>query len=258
MIVTAMRAAGMSFVEFNVRSLPDIEYLRRKIGDLQTAFHLPFVHEDGYDFSSADHRREILDLILQLNSEKEALHIRHAVVHPPEGPDQSEKAWRILIDHLRHLDLPVYLENIFGGQSALFKEHYQKVKSALGRQLAGLCFDACHFYIDGMDPVEQWRHWHPLAGSVHLSDCLPHEDAHLPFGLEGSLPVDPFLQAMKSTHFSGTITLEIKPTSTSQMDSYLHTYTHTLKTFHYAKYWRTRLRLLMVKPMLSFLLNGRS
>jgi sugar phosphate isomerase/epimerase len=258
MIVTAMRAAGVSFVEFNVRSLADTMYLKRKIGDLTAAFHLPFVHEDGYDFSCADHRKEIQDLIYQLNSEKDALHIRHAVVHPPEGPDQSEKAWRILMDHLRHLEMPVYLENVFGGPTAQFQEHFHKARTALGRQLAGLCFDACHFYIDGKDPVEQWRHWHAETGCVHLSDCLANDDAHLPFGLGGTLPINPLLAAMKSTGFSGSITLEIKPPSTAQIDSYLQTYCHTLKVFNYKKYWRTRLRLRLIKPALSFLLNGRS
>jgi sugar phosphate isomerase/epimerase len=255
LLLATMRAVGIAFVEFNHRSLCDLARTSRKMGNIQAAFHLPYICDDGYDFSCNDHEKEIAALTKQINASRNSLHLHHAIAHPPEGPDQSDQAWNFLLNHLKKLELPIYLENVFSGQPELFPQHYFRIQKALGRQLAGMCFDACHFFIAGQDPLAQWQNLHTHVGCVHLSDCLPHEDAHLPFNCGGKLPISRLLLAMKQSRFNGYITLEIKPPSLEEVDSYLSSYTLTLKHLHYQKYIRTRIRLLFIKPILAYLLN---
>jgi len=255
LILVAMRAIGVQFVEISQRSLYDVTRMSQKMGDLVAAFHLPYVHDDGFDFSSGDADKEIQALITLLNDQRRNLRLQHVVTHPPEGADQTEAAWQRLIHHLKQLDLPVCLENVFTGQPELFEQQSERMRQALGAQWAGVCFDACHFYIAGMDPVQQWLRFHPRVRCLHLSDCLPTEDTHLPFDCGGDLPVGKLLAAIKGSHFNGVVTLEIKPPSVEDVSPYLFSYLETLKHLHFQKYLRTRVRLSFIKPILSFLLK---
>lgn len=254
LIVAAMRAIGVAFVELNHHSLNDAPQLRKKMGNMQAAFHLPFFHDDGYDFSCRRNQPDICSLIEQINKQRVALRLRHVIVHPPEGEDQSDEAFSFLCEQLKKLELPVYLENVFSGKPELFMKYYERMQQALGRQTAGICYDACHFLISGQDPLTQWAQLHHRIGCVHLSDCQAHEDSHLPFHHGGRLPIAAILAAMKHSRFSGTITLEIKPPSLEEVQNYLASYLLILKHLHFQKYLSTRIRLLFIKPILSYLL----
>ncbi len=255
LIVAAMRAVGIAFVELNHHSLYDAPHVSKKMGNMQAAFHLPLFHDDGYDFSSHDHQRDISALITQINDQATALRLKHVIVHPPEGADQSDHALAFLCEQLQKLALPVYLENVFSCDPVLFMTFYDRMQQALGRQLAGMCYDACHFLISGQDPLTQWQRWRPHIGCVHLSDCLAHEDSHLPFHSGGRLPINAILAAMKHSRFNGTITLEIKPPSLEDVQNYIDSYLLILKQLQFKKYLTTRLRLLFIKPILSYLLT---
>jgi len=255
LIIATMRAMGIAFIELNRRSLADADHLSRKLKGMTAAFHLPYYHEDGFDLACEDHAPEIDELITLVNRYRQALHLRHVIVHPPEGPDQSDRAWRFFLAQLKKIELPVALENVFPSQAEIFLQQSVLLRDALAAQWAGLCFDACHFYIAGQDPVQHWRRLHDQVCCVHLSDCLPDADLHLPFGCGGRLPIDEFLSELRKTDFAGPITLEIKPPSFDDFDRYVTSYTATLRQLHYQKYLRTRIRMWFLMPILSYLLK---
>ncbi|NLP12789.1 sugar phosphate isomerase/epimerase [bacterium] len=255
LIIATMRAMGIAFVELNRRSLADVEHLSRKLNGMTAAFHLPFYHEDGFDLACTDHAQEINELVAQVNRHRRALRLRHVIVHPPEGPDQSDQAWQFFLAQLKKIELPVALENVFPSQTERYLQQSTLLRGSLGAQWAGLCFDACHFYIAGQDPLQQWHQLHDQVCCVHLSDCLPDADLHLPFGCGGRLPIDAFLSALRKTGFAGPITLEIKPPSFDDFDRYINSYTTTLRRLHYQKYLRSRIRMWFLMPILSYLLK---
>jgi len=250
-----MRAMGVAFVELNRRSLADVDHLSRKLNGMTAAFHLPYFHEDGFDLSCEDHAQQIDELISLVNRHRRALRLRHVIVHPPEGPDQSNQAWRFFLAQLKKIQLPVAMENVFPSQPEDYLQQSVFLRDSLGDQWAGLCFDACHFFLAGQAPVPQWRRLHAQVCCVPRSDCLPDADLHLPFGCGGRLPIHEFFSALRETRFDGPITLEIKPPSFDDFDRYVTSYTATLRQLHYQKYLRPRIRMWFLMPILSYLLK---
>jgi sugar phosphate isomerase/epimerase len=253
-LIRGVRLLGMDFVEINRSSFTEIDRVAENLGQMITAFHLPLVFDDGWDFSSLNHHAEIDETIDILNSAKERLKIHHIVAHPPETaalthPEHSSLDFHL--DNLKRLSLPIYLENVPEVPAYDFERIYHIAQDSLGAQLAGMCFDAPHFYITGNDPLEQFQHYRKNIGCIHLSDCLKNDDSHLPFNCGGTLPVIDFLQRVGSSKFSGYITLEIKPPSLGELDAYIDSYLTTLQYVNYNKYLKTRLRLFALRPLLN-------
>ncbi len=256
MIVGWMRLMGVKFIEININTLADLSALRPKIKTIKTAFHLPLIHEQGWDLSTPRSQDKIDRLLDTLNQNRNALNIQHVICHPPE-PDEMENSqpvsFDLLLENLLKLGIPVYLENVPSIDQERFTELYNKASSRLGNLIKGICYDASHYLISGMDPLRAYEKHVHLIKAVHLSDCTDESDAHLPFG-QGILPVDDILDLMQKNHFKGFITLEIKPKSLYDLGDYLNSYLKTIKKFNLWQYWITRLRILILGPVLRRLL----
>lgn len=253
-LIRGLRLLGMDFVEINRSVFSEIDRVSENLKQMVTAFHLPLVFDDGWDFSSLAHQAEIDETIYMLNTTKEKLKIHHVVSHPPERaamvhPEQSSLDF--LLANLKRLNLPVYLENVPDVPAHDFERIFRAAHDSLGAQLEGMCFDAPHFYITGYDPLERFQHYRKKIGCIHLSDCSNNDDSHLPFNCGGTLPVIDFLQRVGSSKFSGYITLEIKPPSLDELDAYIESYLTTLQHVNYSKYLKTRLRLFALRPLLN-------
>lgn len=253
-LIRGLKLLGMDFVELNKSIFPEIDRVTHNLGSMVTAFHLPLVVEDGWDFSCLDYKKEINDMIDMLHAYRDKLHLRHVVCHPPEpekGGSHLNSSPDFLFENLKKLDVPVQLENVPSCHPDTFLQLYWQAEKTLGPLLAGMCFDAPHYFVDGFDPVEQFKTFQDIVGCIHLSDCMEGKDEHIPFNSGGVLPVNDFLATVAGSTFRGTITLEIRPHSLKELDSYIESYMTTLQHFNYKKYLKTRLRLFALRPLIN-------
>jgi hypothetical protein len=251
-IIRGMKWLGIDFFELTPSIFNDVNALPR-ICKMETALHLPILESDGYDFSCPSKLREINTLIQNINTFRGDLCIHHVIAHPPEIDHDTkikvdEKFW---LKNLEQLYVPVYLENIPSYSPALFEAVYTRTRNFLKEQLHGMCFDAAHYYLSGMDPVEQYQQLEKLIGCIHLSDCKPDDDAHMPFRSGGVLPIEQILAVVGKTGYRGYVTLEIKPDSMQQVKAFFDSYLLTLKHLNYKKYLVARIRFCFLKPIIN-------
>ncbi|NIA31209.1 MAG: TIM barrel protein [Actinobacteria bacterium] len=257
-IIDALKLIGVRFVEISRSVFSEIDKLDSSLKNVTTAFHLPLVHDDGWDFSYPDHQQEIDEIIQVINTQRNKLHIHHAIAHPPEKADthlHSKSSLDCLFQNLARLQVPVYLENVPDFTPSEYEKIFETGKRMMGDKLQGMCWDASHFHIKGYDPIKQFEHFRKHIGTIHLSDCYPDNDVHLPFDSGGSLPIDDILEMLSDCKFKGYITLEIKPQSLQQIDAYISSYLKILRTLHYKKYLATKFRLLFLKPLINRFLD---
>ncbi len=257
-LIGLSRLLGVEFVEITHSVFEDIHRVIRNLKDIRTGFHLPLVHDDGWDLSCIERKTEIDDIIEKINTYREALNINYCVTHPPE-PFQADELLRtssdFLLTNLKKLRTPIFLENIQGQPMEDFLVLYKNAKEILGEQLAGICFDAAHCYLRKLDPVSQLRKLDGKVGCVHLSDCSPDDDAHMAFGLGGVLPVEEILNTLFALNYTGYITLEILPRTIDDLEPAILSYLTVLKKLRPWKYLNTRLRMLYVKPLIHRLIK---
>ncbi len=253
-ITAAMRRLGVNFIEYNRRILGDLDRVLPQVRNIQTAFHLPIVEDDGWDFSCTDYSQEIDETIAVLQRHHRALGLTHIVAHPPEAhlarPPLASSAETLFAAAAR-LPVPVYFENIAATSPEQFRAFLGQARKRLGAQCAGMCFDAAHFMISGHDPVEQFRSFRSEIGCVHLSDCIGDRDAHLPFNSGGDLPVSKLVRVMREQGFDGSITLEIRPDAGGDLIPFIESYMLLLRAFARGRYLGARLRLLALQAVLK-------
>lgn len=252
-IIRGLRLLGFEFVEFNNSIFPEMDKVASNLGPMKTAFHLPLITDDGWDFSCAAYQNEIDHAIHLLNSFRKKLNIQHVVCHPPEnnGVENSESSLDLLISNLKKLHLPIHLENIPSVSPEEFQSIYARIKNQVGENLHGICFDAPHFFIKGFDPIKQYKSLNDNIRSIHLSDCMDDRDEHIPFNSGGSLPVIDFLKSVQESKFSGFITLEIRPNSLDDLDSYMNSYLTTLQHVNVKKYKSSKVRMFFLRPFIN-------
>jgi len=256
-LLGGLKILGIEFVEISHSIFNELEVFSEKLGSITTGFHLPIVHETGWDMSCTAHKNEINDLIDKLNQNKEKLNIHHVICHPPEKNKENnsiETSEKFLFDNLKRLDLPVYMENTPHYHPEKFIEFFSRAKKQLGDKIAGVCYDAPHFFISGYDPVEEYQKMTDKIGCIHLSDCEKNKDVHLPFD-SGILPVNKILKTIRHTKFKGFVTLEILPHSLKDLDAYINSYMKTLHYLNYKKYIYTKIRLIFLSPLIKKFFN---
>ncbi|MBN1561954.1 sugar phosphate isomerase/epimerase [candidate division KSB1 bacterium] len=253
-LIRGLKLLGMDFIEINQSILPEIDRFAENIGSLITAFHLPLVSENGWDFSCPDYKKEIDEMISTLQLYKTKLRIHHVICHPPEAEKagiQLNSSIEFLLENLQKLAMPVYLENVPALNPDDFLQFYWRSEKELGATLAGMCFDAPHYFVDGHDPVDQFRTFRDIVGCVHLSDCLVGDDLHRPFNCGGAMPINEFLSTLRDNNFGGFITLELKPHSMKELGVYIDSYMMTLQHLNYKKYLTTKLRIFALRPLIN-------
>ena len=249
---------GLEHVEITNSVFEDLAGVKRQIDGISSGFHLPIIEIDNFDFSCLEHKNKIDIVISHLNENWQDLNIVYCVAHPPE-PDSVKSDIKtsesFLLENLARLEAPLVLENVPTWKKIEFDELYQKAKETLGEKLLGLCFDAAHCYLGGED-IESWfKEIYPEVRCIHLSDCGPSEDLHLPFDSGGILPIAEFLVMLEQMEFNGTINLEIKPNTLNDLEPVLKSYLKVLKHFRKGKYWKTKVRLMFITPMIRMLIS---
>lgn len=251
-LISRLHLLGVNFFELNISTLKDINSIHSVIKQSHTAIHLPIMSENGWDFSCPAYEQDIREIIKIINEYRCKLNIKHCIAHPPE-PHLLDKKLESLQEYyfctLSQLHPPVYVENVPNMDQVEFDRFYKQAEIELGDQLAGMCYDGPHFLISGKDPVKQYHHYQDKIGAIHISDCYPKEDVHIPFDQGGVLPHKKLLTTIKESGFRGYITLEIQPMSLRDIPAYFKSYLTTLKIIHYHKYVWTLLRYQFLRPL---------
>jgi len=258
-LIRLIRKIGLNFIEITKSIFDDLPDALNELGKIKTGFHLPNYGDHGFDFSCEEQQEKIDRLISQINQHYHDLHIHYCLSHPPECPPKSNvsrnKSNSILFDNLKKLKPPIVLENVAGLSQAQFETFFLKAKAAIGSKVMGQCYDAPHYFTRGDDPVSILNNLdgdiNSVIKTIHLSDCTREKDAHLPFGLGGSLPVDDVLESLKKQNYSGIINLELLPRSLADLQAVVDSYLKVLKMFDKLKYMRTRLKLSIYMPILK-------
>lgn len=252
-IIRGLKLLGVDFFELTPSIFDDVTGLLR-VKNITSAFHLPILQGDGFDFSCPAKSSEIDTLVHHINKFKNDLSIHHVIAHPPEIDPTSkiktdEKFWLV---NLKRLATPVFLENVPSYSPDRFEAVYSRAQNFLKEQLLGICYDAAHHYLSGMDPAEQFLKIKNRTGCIHLSDCLPDDDAHLPFHSGGVLPIEQLLGLFKKTDYRGYVTLEIKPKSIRHVNAFFNSYFLALKYLNYKKYLAAKLRFWLLQPVICY------
>ncbi len=242
---------GVEFVEFNRSLIEDIEAVARQIGSTASGYHLPLVEEDGFDLSSPAHRREIDTVVESVRNYARRLNLQYALTHPPQ-PDLAEEGYESSIDYwvenLRRLEVPIVLENVVSWGEPEFTDLIGHLKSELGNQFWGVCFDGPHSFLRGEDIFAHLRSLAPEVRCFHLSDCSATEDLHLPFGQGGAFPIREFLKSMRELQIDGIVNLEINPGSLKNLRHLVESYLLVMKFLRPARYFAVRSSLLWRGP----------
>lgn len=246
-LVQLARRFGVEMVELSQSSFENVDDVVLQMGSLAAGLHLPLIGQDGFDFSCPSHQAEIDALIETINAHWQRLHLQYALSHPPEPAEASEPletSEDLLLRNLARLNLPILLENVPTWDQTSFERFYDAARQQLGSQLLGICFDAPHVFLRGEDPVAQFEAWATQVKAVHLSDCSPTEDLHLPFDSGGVLPINDFLDALRRHRFDGFLILELQPRSIKELRPVVQSYLHVLRRFKPAKYLTSKVKLL--------------
>jgi|YelNatPaOPRAMG01_1025707.scaffolds.fasta_scaffold00021_79 sugar phosphate isomerase/epimerase len=257
-ILGLVRLLGLEFVEVTRSVFDDLEGVRAKVGGLECGFHLPIVCEDGWDFSTRSAAGEIEALTSRINRHRKELHLIYAICHPPEpGADGQldPEAVQFLLENLRRLELPIYIENIPSLAMGRYLEFFRQAQGTLGDQVAGMCYDGPHYLLAGVDPLQALSQLDGEIGCVHLSDCRGKEDDHFPFGKGGAMPIEAILRDLRSSRFRGVINLEIRPTDFQDIFPTIRSYLAVLRVFRPGKYVAARVRVALLYPLLKRVLS---
>jgi len=245
-LLSIIKKMGIEFIEITKSIFDELPAFLENLGTIQTGFHLPNLHDAEFDFSFQDREEEISRIIRLINQHHRELNIRYCLSHPPENKKSSlsdDQLIQYLLQNLKKLEVPIILENIQGWDQVRFEQFYARAGEILGEQLIGRCFDAPHYFIRGEDPVEYLREHNGKINFIHLSDCRRDYDAHLPFGLNGELPIDDILLTLKEQNFEGIINLELLPRSLADIKPLINSYLKVVRNFDRKKYLRVKFKL---------------
>lgn len=252
-LLLIIKKVDVEFVEITKSVFDDLPSFIKNLGNIRTGFHLPNRHDAGFDLSYHQQQREIDQLIQLINQYHRDLNIIYCLSHPPENRTSSlseDEMISYLLENLKKLEPLIILENIQSWSLLKFEHFMNQAREALGEKLAGQCFDAPHYFLQGEDPVEYLHETDGKIQLIHLSDCKKNYDAHLPFGLSGILPIDDILATLKKQHYKGIINLELLPRNITDIKPLMDSYLKVVRTFDRMKYMKSKFKLLLYTPLL--------
>lgn len=252
-LLTIIKKMGVEFIEITKSVFDDLPSFIEQLGTIRTGFHLPNLHDAEFDFSFPERDTEIQKLIQLINRHYQELNVNYCLSHPPENRRSSLSADQLieyLLNNLNKLKVPIILENVQSWDMTRFNNFYSKAKQVLGDRLIGQCFDAPHYFLQGQDPVEFLKLQNGKINFIHLSDCRKGFDAHLPFGLNGELPIDEILAILREQNFQGIINLELLPRNLHDIKPLINSYLKVVRNFDRMKFLKSKFMLILFAPPL--------
>jgi sugar phosphate isomerase/epimerase len=257
-ILSLAKRFGLEYVELTQDVFEELDSVKKLVRRIKVGFHLPIICENGWDFSCTQELPKTEALIQQLKLHWQTLNIKYFLSHPPEPKETKtriETSEELLFANLRRLPTHIFIENVPSWEPDEFEAFYERAKTALGKQLSGICLDAPHYFITGKDPQKFIRYWNKQIKLVHLSDCIEGHDLHLPFSSGGNLPIDAILQTLKELGYNQYINLELLPKTFNDLPYVIYSYLKVLKKFRPVKYYRSKFIVSIFLPFLRRLLN---
>ena len=217
-ILWILRYVGVRFSEVTVSVFQHPSKTEKNARGMTLGLHLPNMGNCGYDLSSLDQEETVASVLEDIEKNRTRFKFQYVVFHPPEGRSDAA-AFDFYVQNLRKVNCPLVLENTREWPLHRFRDFYGIIRELLGTRLIGMCLDIPHAYLSGEDWTAFYRAFGDEVKVVHLSDCHPEEDSHLPFGLGGILNLQKILQTLRSFGFDGTLNFEINPPSLTDLDA---------------------------------------
>ena len=215
-ILALLKWTGLEFAEVTVNLFNQPKWASWIARGMKLGLHLPNVGNSGFDLASIEQQDRVEEMLATIQRYGPGLPLEYAVFHPPEK-DRSEAVLNFLVQNLKRVPLPLIVENIRSITLADFVSLYGDLKERLSGQLEGICFDVAHAVLAG----EDWKKWFSRLVEdirvVHLSDCIPPEDTHMPFGMGGILSLEEIFRLFKSEGYEGVINFEVLPPSAGEL-----------------------------------------
>ncbi len=224
----------LKHIEFDQTVFDDLEGVLQILKSSQTTIHAPYVEDYGIDLSS--NNKEVDTFVENVINNQRNLNIIGVVVHPPSDASGS---WEKFYKRIENLPLPL-LENMPYQSWEEFLQFFETTQANTNNKL-GFCFDIPHSYIThGKNYLELPNHLLDLlqapTGYIHISGGTREEDTHFPLLTDGDMPVEPVKEFLKKIHFSGTVTMELRPRSLEDLNKIFRSYIYMLamsgKNFH--------------------------
>lgn len=222
-ILRMLRWMGVDFSEVTINIFSHPKRALRSSRGMKLGLHLPNIGNCGFDFSCVEQKDKVESALNTIKRYEELFDFQYTVFHIPEK-DSNHDAFEFYLHNLRQIETPLVLENIIGWSPEQFFGFYRRLKVELGEQIIGMCLDVPHAYISRSDWKAFFLESNLEVKVIHLSDCNPEEDLHLPFGLCGSLDLDKILTTLYNLEFNGVINFEIKPTSLRNLNVFFNSY----------------------------------
>jgi sugar phosphate isomerase/epimerase len=189
---------------------------------MRLSLHLPNFGNYGFDLSWYGESEKVIREVDKICRYAPAFSFDYAVFHPPEG-DSQHTSLDFLIQNLLRIPVPLIIENIRTLSEERFSRLYSVLEKRLGSRLTGICLDIPHAFLAGQDWTSWLNAWGKRIRVVHLSDCTPERDDHLPFGCGGCLSLTEVLSVLKRNGFRGRVNFELNPPSLAKIDSFFRT-----------------------------------
>jgi sugar phosphate isomerase/epimerase len=134
------------------------------------------------------------------------------IVHPPFRWQRSVHRWLVTEaeEEATGMGAVLAVENMYPiplpGRSVRIHRYTEPGHLA---EFPHLVLDTSHFAVSGVDISAAWEQLRHMTAHLHVSDNRGHgRDSHAPLG-HGVLPIGSFLAAVKSSGYTGAITLEL-------------------------------------------------
>jgi hypothetical protein len=229
-ILKLFKTFGICFAETTIHAFKYPKIVSEIRRHMELGLHLPNIGNLGYDFSLSSYKGQIENDITLITQHRDKFNFVYAICHPPEK-NNGKDSFNFYVDNLRQVGIPLMLENSLPCTYSRHQSVYKKLKTALGDSIEGVCLDIPHTLLSGEDWKENFLRWGPCVKVIHLSDCSPGQDKHLPFGSRNYLQLREIFDFLSQNRFQGILNFEIKPPTWGHVDLMLETYSEAAEYF---------------------------
>ncbi len=248
---------GFDHLEFDPTVFDDIEGVKKNLGRQTVTIHAPYFMDWGYELSSIVQAERVNQFLTNLAQYGDILGASSVVVHPNSDPAGNEE---FLLRSLEKIHQLVLLENLPGQSFDQFRQWYLGVKQQSSARI-GICFDVPHSILThSIDKIfDIPSDLLPDLHYIHVSDLNGQEDCHWPFCTEGGMfPFARFREFLNKIQFKGIINMEMLPTDLTGVENLMQSFLMLEKCGSALKYYRKKIQISFIKPMLLRKLQGVS
>jgi len=188
----------------NIRELKNLGVIFTVHAPEQASLTLPDLQELK---KSIEIVKSSIDLAYSLDSDIVVVHSGRK--YDEESIGRLVYALRACSSYAEALRVYLCLENGWGRGLIHTLSQIREVISRVGSDYLKATLDTGHYFIVGMDPVEEYKKNYDIVFQIHLHSNYGNKDEHLPPYI-GLLDLRGFVEALKERMYNRCIVLEVK------------------------------------------------